>query len=290
MNAAWDDLKTVLMLVRHKSLANAADILDVNYTTVARRIRRIEKTLNTLLFERLPDGYRPNAAAYTIAEYAAKMEETEHSLVRQLQGADDGLAGSLTITASQLLIANFLSPVIDEFTTKYPQIELRILATNELLDLTRLEADLAIRISNNPGDTLTGLRLLRQEHASFATPKIAQRIAENPKAMVDWVVYDEYPTVPVGISAAYPNNRVRLRLNDMVAILGATQAGLGVARIPIFLGKTTRGLVQVPVLPAKDYSDIWIVGHPDVWPSQKQRAFREILVKYCKDHREMFVS
>ncbi|AXI48727.1 LysR family transcriptional regulator [Sulfitobacter sp. SK012] len=290
MSVAWDDLRTVMMLVRHRSLAGAAEALGVNYTTVARRVRRAEDALNQLLFERLSDGYRPTEAAHILAVHADQMEITENSMMRQLQGAETELSGVLTITAPQLLIASFLAPVIDQFTKAHPRIELRILATNDLLDLTRREADLAIRISKNPGDTLTGLRLLRQENASFSSQDVADRIASKPKEMIDWIVYDAYPNVPKGIGPEFPNNNVRFRFDDMVAMVGAAQAGLGVVRMPVFLGRATAGLVQVPVLQPQPYADIWVVGHPDVWPSQKLRAFRDVLVGYCKTHRQQFVA
>lgn len=290
MDVAWDDLRTVMMLVRHGSLASAANALDVNYTTVARRVRRAEQALNQSLFERLPDGYRPTAAAHLIAEHATQMEASEHNMFRRLQGGETELSGVLTITAPQLLIANFLSPVIDQFTKAHPRIELRILATNNLLDLTRLEADLAIRVSMDPGDALKGLRLLKQENASFASQFVANRVAADASAMIDWIVYDVFPTVPKGIASQFPNNKVRFRFDDMVAMVGAAQAGLGVVRLPMFLGRASAGLVQVPVLPPQPYADIWVVGHPDVWPSKKLRAFRDILVSYCKEHRSQFVT
>lgn len=290
MNVAWDDLRTVLMLVRHHSLAGAAEALGVNYTTVARRVRRAEDALDQLLFERLPDGYRPTDAAHLVAEHAGQMENAEHGMMRQLECANTELSGVLKITAPHVLIANFLSPVIDQFSKAYPRVDLRILATTELLDLTRLEADLAVRISRNPGDTLMGLRLLRQETASFANQDAAKRISNDPTAMIDWVVHDAYPNVPNAISSKFPNNRARFRFDDIVAMVGAAQAGLGVVRMPMFLGRSSAGLVQVPVLPPQPYADIWVVGHPDVWPSQKQRAFREILTKYCKAHSRQFVA
>lgn len=290
MKVSWDDFRTVLMLVRYGSLAGAAAALEVNYTTVARRIRRAEAALDMVLFERLADGYRPSEAAQMIAVQAGEMERTEHALMRQLQGAENTLSGVMTVTAPQLLIANFLAPVIDTFTRTYPRVDLRILATNELLDLSRREADLAIRISRNPGDTLTGVRLLEQESASFASEALAARISAKPGEQIDWVVYDAFPDVPKGVSPAFPNNRVRLRLDDMVAMVGAAQAGLGVVRMPMFLGRATPGLVQVPVLPPQPYPDIWVVGHPDVWPSRKLRAFREVLAPYCKAHSRVFVG
>jgi DNA-binding transcriptional LysR family regulator len=290
MSVAWDDLRTVLMLVRHGSLAGAADVLDINYTTVARRVRRAEDALNQLLFERLPDGYRPTEAAHLIAEHAEKMENAEHGMMRQLKGTSTELSGMLKITAPHVLIANFLSPVIDEFCKAHPRIDLRILATTELLDLTRLEADLAIRISRNPGSTLTGVRLLKQDTASFGNQEVANRIQSDPTSMIDWLVYDSHPNLPKAISPEFPNNRARLRFDDIVAMIGAAQAGLGIVRMPMFLGRASDGLVQVPVLPPQPYADIWVVGHPDVWPSQKLRAFRAILTKHCKTQSHRFVA
>lgn len=278
------------MMVRHQTLAGAATALDVNYTTVARRIRRAETSLDQLLFERLADGYRPTVAARVVAAHAEKMETSEFDLHRYLQAADTELTGRLTITAPQLLLSNFLAPVLDEFDQKHPQIELRVLVTNDILDMTRLEADLAIRISRSPGDTLKGLRLLKQENACYASSSVAKRIQSDPTSMIDWIVYDVFPNVPKGINSMFPNNRVRFRFDDMVAMLGAAQAGLGVVRTPMFIGRSTAGLVHVPVLPPQPYSDIWVVGHPDVWPSKKLRAFREILVAYCKLHSDDFRS
>lgn len=283
-------MRTVLMLVRHGSLAAAAEALDINYTTVARRIRRAEACINQRLFERLPDGYRPTEAAHLVAEHAGQMEVSEHNLMRRLQVSEAELSGQLTITASQLLIANFLAPVIDQFAKTYPQIELRVLATNDHLDLTRREADIAIRISRNPGDTLTGIRLLSQHTASFCNQKMAAQINRAPSAMINWIVYKTYLDVPKGISPDFPNNRVHLRFDDMAAMVGAAQAGLGVVRMPMFLGRTSADLVQVPVLPPQPYADIWVVGHPDIWPSKKVRAFRDMLVKRCKADRHRFIA
>ena len=106
--------------------------------------------------------------------------------------------------------------------------------------------------------------------------------------MIDWVVYDAVPNVPDGICSKFPNNRVRFLFDDMVAMLGAAQAGLGVVRVPLFIGRATAGLEIVPVLPPQPYADIWVVGHPDIWPSAKTRAFREILLAHCKLHGNLF--
>lgn len=290
MNASWDDLRTVLAVVRHGSLAGAGAALGVNYTTVARRIHRLELALGAPLFERLPEGYRPTEAAQLVAERAAAMEVQHDTLLRRLQGRDQSLRGLLVITAPQLLIGPYLAPVIAQFQAQNLEVDLSIRATNNLLDLNRREADLAIRVSRDPGDSLTGLRLCAQDNASFASPELAARIAADPSACIDWLVYEQTPNVPKLSLEKYPNARVALMFDDMIAMLGAAIAGLGVVRMPMFLGRANKGLVQVPMLPPQPYMDIWLVGHPDVWSSAKVAAFRAILVPHFRARRAAFVA
>lgn len=290
MTAQWDDLKTILELVRHGSLAGAAAQLGVSYTTVARRVARAEAALGEKLFERLADGYQPTEAALLVARHAGEMQQSEDQMMRHMAGRDTRLSGSLTLTAPQLLIAHVLSPAIAAFTKAHPHVDLMVKATNDMLDLTRREADLGVRVSRSPGDTLTGVRLAEQHSASFATSDWAERIAQDPGGEIDWIVYAAHNALPHGVAQASPGSRVRYRFDDMVAMAGAAQAGLGVVRMPMFLGRSTAGLVQVPVLPPKPYMDIWVVGHPDVWPSAKVTALREMIRADLRARRDFFIG
>lgn len=289
-DAAWDDLKTVMALVRHGSLAAAGAVLGLNYTTVARRIARAEAALGTTLFERLKDGYVPTDAAMLVAAHAGEMEAREHDLMRRLAGQDGTLEGALTITAPQLLIAYVLPAALAQFRALYPKVDLKVRATNDILDLSRREADLGVRISRTPGDTLTGLRLAEQHTASFASPGWAERIAKDPDAPIDWILYETHDDVPKAARKAYPSSRVQYRFDDMIAMAGAAQAGLGVVRMPMFLGRSLPGLVQVPLLPPQPYMDVWMVAHPDVWPGAKVRAFRDVLKADMKTRRAFFIA
>lgn len=290
MALGWEDIRTVQALVRAGSLSGAGQALGLNYTTVSRRIDRAEAALSETLFERLADGYRPTNAALLIARHAAAMEEADHALMRELAGRDDRLTGGLTITAPQLLIAHVLSPALARFSDLHPGVDLRIRATNDLLDLSRREADLAIRVSRSPGDTLTGLRLTDQHSASFAHPEWAARIADDPGGAIDWIVYEGFPDLPEPVLRGWPGSRVRYRMDDMVAMLGAAEAGLGVVRMPLFLGRASERLVPVPLIPATPYPEIWLVGHADVWPGAKPRAFRDVLQPFFRDIRHRFTD
>ncbi len=290
MAISWDDLRTVLALVRGGTLATAAAELGVAYTTVARRVARAETAMGVTLFERLAEGYVPTETAQLVAEHAATMEQSQDALLRGVSGRDKRLTGRLTVTAPQLLIGPAMGKAIDAFCKAYPDVALDVRATNTPLDLTRREADLAVRISRDPGDSLMGLRLAEQQTAAFAAPDLADRLLQDKSVPVEWLIYADYDVVPKAVDRSWPDHRVRIRFDDMVAILGAARAGLGVARLPFFLGRTTPGLVQIPVLPPQPYMDIWVVAHRDVWPSAKVTAFRDILSAQMRADRALYVA
>ena len=290
ISADWEDLRAVAELVRLGTLSAAGAALGVNYSTIARRVARAEAKLGTILFERLTDGYAPTEDAFLVADHVARMADEEHGLMRALAGRDGRLTGRLVITAPQLVIAHVLAPALRDFREAHPDLDLRIRATNDMLDLNRREADIGIRISPSPGDTLKGLRVIEQHSASFATQDWADRITRDPDQAIDWVIYEGHEGLPAGVSEAWPSSRVRFRFDDMVAIAGAVQAGLGVARLPMFLGRSLPGLVQVPLLAPKPYQPIWIVAHPDVWKGAKVTAFRETVAHFLKGQRDLFVS
>ncbi len=288
MSDDWDNLRAVLHVVRAGSLGAAAQVLGVNYTTVSRRIAAAERSLGARLFDRRQSGYVPTAAGQEAARHAERMEAEEIAMRRALSGRDDRLAGPLTITASELLIAIHLCRVIDRFLTDHPQVELTVRSTNEVLDLTNHEADLAVRISADPGDTLVGRRLTGQHTASFASADLAARMAAEPARRIDWIGFTYWKSPPVASLKRYGNARIRLQFDDMNAVVGATQAGLGVARMPMFLGRATPGLVQVPMLPPQRYHDIWALSHRDLKDAAKVRAFRDALVQYFKENAAAF--
>lgn len=290
MKINWDDMRTILALVRGGSLAAAAQDLGVTYTTVARRVQRAEDMLGRPLFERRPEGYRATEEARDLATAASRMEVEEHQIMRQLAGRDQSLTGPLVLTAPQLLIQYHLAPLITRFCELYPDIELTVRATNEVLDLTRREADLAIRISASPGDSLVGHRLCGQRNACFATQAIVSAAMVEPDAHLNWVIYSGYDKPPKHALAYYPNSRVRGRFDDMAAMVAAARAGLGAVRMPIFLARSLPDLVPLAGIAPQDYAPIWVLSHRDLMQSNKTRLLKEELRAYFRKHHSQFTE
>jgi len=288
MNLDWEDMKTVLHLVRGESLAKAAATLGVNYTTVSRRISRVEQSLDMQLFQRLPAGYLATDEGRKVAETAEGMEQCMTGFIRKQSADEKKLTGALRITAPQLLVASHLANVLRELRIEHPGIEPEVLATTELLDLNKPEADIAIRISNDPGDALVGKRLARQHSASYAVRRLAKEIAYNANMSIDWIGMSHWKAPPKASLKEYPNARIAYRFDDMTAVLGAAIAGLGIVKLPIFLGDSTESLVRVPVLPPEPYLDIWALTHKDMRNAPKVLAFKNVLFPYFKKHQADF--
>ncbi|SHH40658.1 LysR family transcriptional regulator [Cognatishimia maritima] len=290
MSAHRDDLKTVMHLVRGGSLSSAAAALDVSYTTVARRVKRAEDDLGVQLFDRLVDGYQATEAGEAVARKAAAMETEEMDLLRNLAGAEQVVSGHLTITAPQLLCSTHLIPVFKTFAERYPDVELHVRSDNSLLDLNRREADLAIRVSDAPGDSLTGRILTRQESLTFASKEWLEKLAHDPNHPVSWIIPERLPSSFKKYVPELPSENVVMRSDDMLTMIEAARAGIGVVVLPAFLGRNASDLYELPINDPMPFPEIWAVAHRDVWRSARVAAFREVLLPHFKAHSHLFVA
>lgn len=288
MEPNWEDLKNLLHLHRGDSLSGAARSLSVNYTTVARRLKRLEEKLGCALFQRGSEGYIPTDEGRRLIAAAEAMELQLNDSLRVLAAAEEHLSGRLRITAPPLLVGTHLAATLEQMRAEHPAVELEIVATNDLLNLNRPEADIAIRISNDPGNTLVGTRLARQHSLSYAAPRVAEQIEKHPDKTIDWIGMTHWKSAPKASLARYPNANIAYRFDDMSAAIGAAVCGLGVVRMPLFLGEATPGLVRVPVLPPQPYWDIWALTHKDMRSAAKVQAYKNILLPYFKSRQGDF--
>src|SRR5215207_975180 len=142
----WDDVRYFLAVARGGSVRAAAERLGVNHSTVLRRIAQLEERLGAHMFEKLPSGYRLTAAGEEVLELANQMEASSHQLETRVFGRDQSVRGRLRVTLAPTLAAHLLMPDFADFARLHPDIELEILSSGELANLTNREADLAIRV------------------------------------------------------------------------------------------------------------------------------------------------
>lgn len=282
----WNDLRFVLETARQGGTSGAARALSVNHATVARRISAAEKALGARLFDRLPSGYVATDAGQDAVRAAEAMESMQADLDRQIGARDTELRGLLRITSSQLLFQKCLAPIIRDFSADYPEIELRLIASNDSLNLSQREADVAIRFSKSPPDTLVGRRLFEQRGSVYASRAF---LAEDPgaPAPLDWVRFAHWPGPPAEIKAVR-ELRPKLTVDDMTAAIGALHAGIGATRMACFLGDSDPKLARVPGMPVYAHMPLWILTHADLRQVPRIRVFLDFVTERLATLRPLF--
>ncbi len=292
----WDDYKFILAVGRHGGLSAAARSLGVNHSTVSRRISSVETQLGVRLFDRLNNGFTATTEGQQAIEAASSMEEELHTLNRQIASKDKQLAGPLRITTPQLIFQSSVSKIVSKFSKTYPNIDITVSAANENLNLSQREADIAIRVGNAPDPNLFGRRVTKQNRGYFVSKDYLSKIigdgnvSPNPANVrsVNFLWWGD--KVPKDILIRYPNATVGIKLDDMIAVHSAVKEGLGIGRMPCFLGDTDASLARVPGLPISPYWDIWILTHPDLQNNERIRTFMRFAALEFRKNETLYLG
>ncbi len=271
----WDDIRIFLALARGGSVRGASARLGISHSTVGRRIERLETALSVKLFNRLPEGYSLTAEGERFHRRAETVEKDVQNLELDLLGRDARLEGWIRVTLPDILASHLLMPALIEFRERYPDIDLEIFPSYDLLDISRRDADVAIRFDNRPPEHLVGIRLPPFVSAVYASPQyLASHDISAEPASASWIGWrDAVPFPAWTASTPFADVPVRWAVDDPLLQLKAAQAGLGLAWLPCFLGDREAGLVRVPpgdVIPGRT---AWILHHPELRTTERVRLF-----------------
>lgn len=260
------DLEVLLALVRGGTLAGAAARTRSDASTVFRAVQRIEKNLGQRLFERSRRGYLPSDAMQEIARHAERIESELEAARAVATGADSGLSGRVRLTTTDSVLRGLVLPALPSLAMRHPLLQFELTSTNELMSLTRRDADLALRATPKPPDHLVGRHLgtIRFVACAARAMPAAQRRAE-PAAHA-WVAPDDampdHPTVRWR-RKMHPKLAPAHLVDGIVAVVDAVKAGLGVGIVPLFMLQHEPGLVPLTApLPGCE-SQLWLLAHPE---------------------------
>ncbi len=272
----WNDLRTVLAVTRAGSLAGAARALELRHSTVFRRIEHAERRLGARLFERARSGWAPNPQGEAVARAAAEMESAALGAERAISGADARLEGTVRIATSELLAGHLLLPLLRPFLAAHPGIEIECDVSNRNVDLTRREADLALRATPQPPDTLVGRRIASMRYAVYASREVIGRRRGAPVLReLPWVGFDEriaHFEIAKWFRGALPEVRPRLRLDSMSALMKAAAAGIGAVLLPTFAAAQEPALVRLTAEIEGPAMGLWLLSHPELRGNARVRA------------------
>lgn len=276
----WDDLRIFLAVARAGSLSGAARTLGVNHSTVFRRIGAFEEALGVRLFERQTGGYLLTPAGEELRDGALRVEEEIASVSRKVTGQDLRLSGTVRITTIDMLAFGLLPRHLAGFRDAYPGIEVELIVGNVALNLSRREADVALRVGNAPVETLVGRRVGRLAFAVYGSAGYRARRSEPDLALHDWIGFDsEHEALVRRIARFLPEVKPRLRTNSVAAALSTAKAGLGLAPLPCGLADIEADLVRIAPLPDEFTLDLWLLTHEDLRRTARIRAFLDFMAK-----------
>ncbi|SMH61600.1 LysR family transcriptional regulator [Azospirillum agricola] len=267
---SWDDVRIFLELARTGSLSAAARVLRISHATVGRRVAALEADLGRTLVERRADGYALTVEGEAVFRLADGMDERALAILRR-GGREEGLTGTVRLTATQALTDRFLVPRLGPFRARHPGIDLEVTVDNRTLSLARREADLAIRMARPEHGDLVARRLSTVAYGLFA-------IAGAPDALIG---YDEaLADLPeaVWLARHAGGRRVAFRSNSVQAQLAAARAGFGAALLPVWLAAGETDLQPVAMAGLPLTRELWLVLHRDMKEVPRVRAVIDHLV------------
>jgi len=274
----WDDLRVFLAVARAGSLSGAARALSVNHSTVFRRIGAFEAALGVRLFERQSDGYLLTPAGEELRDGALRIEEEIASLSRKVAGQDLRLSGAVRVTTIDMLAFGLLPRHLAGFRDAYPGIEIELVVGNTMLNLSRREADVALRVGNTPPETLVGRRVGRLAFAVYGSIGYRARRPELDLVLHNWIGFDsEHEALVRRFTRFLPAVQPALRTNSVVAALSVAKSGLGLVPLPCGLADLEPDLVRVAPLPDDFTLDLWLLTHEDLRKTARIRAFLDFL-------------
>ena len=272
----WDDLRYVLAIARGGGLAAAARELQINTSSVYRRLETLEAQLEVRLFERLRSGYRLTEAGEALAEAAQRMETEALAVERRVRGSDLKLEGHIRLSTSEA-VAQFLLPsLLAEFRTRHPGVTLAISANNQVVDLTRRDADVVVRVTATPPPHLVGRSVGHIAFASYATPAYLDRAGRGLALdQYEWIGFDG-PMLrirqAIWMAERIPESRQMLRFDSFGAASEAVLGGLGCGAMPCFACDDDPRLERLPGSHVKTDLQLWVLTHPDLRKSARIRA------------------
>lgn len=280
----WTLMRSFLAVLDAGSLLGAARRLQQSQPTLGRHIQVLEAQLGTALFERTGRGLTPTIAAREIADHARAMQDAANALQRELSRSSGVLTGTVRLTASQTVATYLLPPLIAKLRKETPEIQIELVASDEVKNLLRREADIALRMVRPEQDSLIARKVASLAIGTYASKKYLKAYGV-PTDAIDLlnhqlIGYDQVMTILKGFRAfevSVSRENFAFRTDDNIVQWQAVRAGLGIGFVASYLAKTDRSVKRVlPDLQTPDLP-IWLTTHREIHGNPRIRRVYDFL-------------
>ncbi|MCO5162425.1 MAG: LysR family transcriptional regulator [Mesorhizobium sp.] len=289
----WNDFRSFLAVLKTGNALAASKELRVSQTTVARRIEALEVALGLELFDKRRTGYAPNEAARSLGDAALAVETAASSFETLAAQLKRGLAGVVRLTTSQIMADYLLSPALRGFHERYPDLRLEVVAEHRFLDLSRGEADVALRavIGAKAQPGLVGRRLSADRFSVYCSRAYAERygIPRSGAELRDHTLIMAEPgryRVPIAewiYTQVTPAEVAQFR-NNVAGIFSDIKAGHGVSVMSDVLAKCDPDFVLCFTPDIDQPHEIWLLTHERLREVPRVRAVLDFLAGHFSRH------
>jgi len=294
----WDDLKYFLAMSEEGSLSAAARKLTVSQPTLSRRLTSLEEDVGAELFSRTRTGLEMTALGERLVQYARHMQDDVHSVERLITGHDSSLKGSVVISCTETLGAEWLVKHTRPFHDQYPGITVEIKVANATSDLLRREADIALRMFRPEQNDLVAKKVATMNYGYYGSREYLERRG-TPQSFSELREHDFIlPHDEILVHTSKKGNRpfrpplteAVFRSNSLLALESAVREGFGIGAYSCLQAEGDENLVRL----FRDYSvfstDLWLVSHAELRRSARIRAMYDFLSDLLSSHKKAFAG
>ena len=292
-NLLWDDVRFFLTICREGNLAAAARTLGVDHSTAGRRLAAFERILGAKLVSRTPEGLIVTPAGRQILADCEAMEAAALFVQRRAAGHDTRAAGLVSIAATEALASQLIAPALAELRRSQPELRVNVLVDFRSLDLSRRQADIAVRLPKP-----TESQLIRRRLGDYGVTLYASRdYLENRGAPKRGQGLDAHSLIayldpvsrpgPPFMGESFDESQIVLKSNSTFAQLAAVAGGLGVAELPCCVADLQPEVERVwPEEPPLAWP-VWLITHEDLRRATRIRLVSAAIVREFGQRRRI---
>ena len=282
----WDELRFFLAVTEAGSLSGAARMLEVDHATVGRRLTALEKSLESKLVDRQAHRCVLTDAGRLVLGQALEMQDLAFSIQRVLEHAQQGLSGTVSVSAPPVLVRNLLAASVVKLRAQFPNIRLALSGDPASVSLSKRQADIALRLSRPTEREIVVRKLGEMQFCLYAS---FNYLAGRNNADFEFIASTEKcANLPhEQWLRKYAGGRTIVFENDDLSThLEAARSGVGIAALPCFIADPVPELLRVS---PEQYitREIWLLTHRDARRCPAIRAVIQFFAELVQTHSHL---
>jgi len=291
----WDDMQIILAIGRKGTMSAAGKELKMSHTTISRRLKTMQEDAAIEIFEYQKKKWHLTELGQELFQSAQKIEREMLGVDRRILANDKKLSGPIHFSTVDLL-ATMSAPHIKSFLLAHPNIALRLSCTHKIINLTKLEADVVLRVQSEPDEDLVGYRLYRIRYAVYAAQSLLEEYGllddpskwtPNSLPWITWLgnahAFDEEGWMGRHVDPA----NIVCAIDRPNMMLDYAKQGVGAVLMVVGFCEKEKGMLRLTGL-VEESVDLWLLTHEDLRARPRIQAFMGFLQKGLQSNAAMY--